>query len=63
MQISLRLSLMVLKQYNNAMKELLTKGSVDLTDDEITKESIKDNETMIGGGDFNDNEIIDNGIS
>jgi hypothetical protein len=51
------------EQYNNAMKELLTKGSVDLTDDEITKESVKDNETMIGDGGYKDDEIIDNGIS
>ena len=46
------------EQYNNALKELLTKGSVDLTGG-----SVNDNETMVGGEDFSDDEMIDNGIS
>jgi hypothetical protein len=46
------------EQYQNAMKELLTKGSVDLTGG-----SVNDNETMVGGEDFSDDEMLDNGIS
>lgn len=49
-------------QYNNAMKELLTKGSVDLTSYEVSNESVNDSESMLGGGNFTDNEIVDNGI-
>ena len=49
-------------QYNNTMKELLTKGSVDLTNHEVSNESVNDSESMLGGGNFTDNEIVDNGI-
>ena len=50
------------EQYNNALKELLTKGSLDLTDDETSKESVKDNGSMLGDKYFTDNNIVDGEI-
>jgi hypothetical protein len=50
------------EQYNNALKELLSKGSLDLTDDETSKESVKDNGSMLGDKYFTDNNIVDGEI-